>query len=151
VLLLVLKLFFQPNLSYHIMKKLALLLTIAAISLGFSSCCSMFGRPSGPGYRTETRQVRACGYTYATEQVVTPGDAKSGEVGMVQTIEKKVPRYKMVTKKIRNKCTRCVRYYCPKKECCGTTSQSTLVISSAQGSVGSPNIGLIPTMKKIAP
>ena len=98
-------------------------------------------------YRTETRQVKTCDYDIVTEEVVTPGDAKSGKGGMVQTIEKKVPRYKTVTKKVRVSCGPCVRFYCPKKDCCGTTSESTMRMASAQGSVGSPNIGLIPTMR----
>lgn len=134
------------------MKNLALLLSLAAVSLGFSSCCSMFGTSSqSAGYRTETRQVKTCHYDIVTEEVITPGDAKSGKGGMVQVIEKKVPRYKTVTKKVRIPCGKCVRTYCPKKDCCGTTSQSTIVMSSVQGSSGSPQIGLIPTMKVIAP
>lgn len=132
------------------MKNLALIISLAAISLGFSSCCSMFGTTAqSSGYRTETRQVKTCGYDIVTEQVVTPGDAKSGKGGMVQTVEKKVPRYKTVTKKIRISCGPCVRPYCPKKDCCGTTSESTMRMASAQGSVGSPNIGLIPTMREL--
>ena len=134
------------------MKNLALLLSLAAISLGFSSCCTMFGISSqGSGYRTETRQVKTCQYDIVTEEVYSPGDAKSGKGGMMQTIEKKVPRYKTVTKKVRIPCGSCVRLYCPKKDCCGTTSESTRVLASAQGPVGSPHIGLIPTMKPIAP
>ncbi len=132
------------------MKNLAVLLSLAALSLGFSSCCSMFGTTSRTAsYRTETRQVKTCGYDIVTEQVVTPGDATSGKGGMVQTIEKKVPRYKTVTKKVRVPCGPCVRQYCPKKDCCGTTSESTMRMASAQGSVGSPNIGLIPTMREL--
>ncbi len=132
------------------MKNLALLLSLAAVSLGFSSCCSMFGNPSQTaGYRTETRQVKTCGYDIVTEQIVTPGDAKSGKGGMVQTIEKKVPRYKTVTKKVRISCGSCARFYCPKKDCCGTTSKSTMRIVSVQGSVGSPSLGLIPTMREL--
>lgn len=134
-----------------IMKNLALLLSLAAVSLGFSSCCSMFGTTAKSNYHTETRQVKTCGYDIVTEQVVTPGDAKSGKGGMVQTIEKKVPRYKTVTKKVHTYCGSCVRLYCPKKDCCGTTSESTRIMASTQGSVGSPNLGLIPTMKSIAP
>lgn len=130
------------------MKNLLLLVSLIAVSLGFSSCCSMFGIPTGSaGYRTETRQVKTCYYDTVTEQVWV-GDSKSG---MMQTVEKKVPRYKTVTKKVRIPCGSCVRPYCPKKDCCGTTSQSTIKMASAQGSVGSPNIGLIPTMKPIAP
>ena len=75
------------------MKNLALIVSLAAVSLGFSSCCSMFGRKGyTASYRTETRQVKTCHYDIVTEEVVTPGDAKSGKGGMVQTIEKKVPR-----------------------------------------------------------
>lgn len=130
------------------MKNLVLLASLVAVSLGFSSCCSMFGY-SGQyaGYRTETRQVKTCGYDIVTKEVHV-GDGKDG---MVQTIEEKVPRYKTVTKRVGIKRTPCVRYYCAKKDACGTTSESTRQIASAQGSVGSPNIGLIPTMKPIAP
>lgn len=133
------------------MKKIALLLSLAALSLSFSSCCSMFGLTSQSTQHTETRRIKTCGYDIVTEQVVTPGDAKSGKGGMVQTIEKKVPRYKNVTKKVNTRCGPCVRFYCPKKDCCGTTSETTRVMASAQGSAGSPNLGLIPTMKPIAP
>jgi hypothetical protein len=134
------------------MKKLTLLLSLAVISLGFSSCCSMFGMGSmTAGYRTETKQVKTCGYDTITEEVYTPGDAKSGKGGMVQTIEKKVPRYKTVTKKTWIGCKSCTRFFCPKKDCCGTTSDSTLKMATAQGATGSPHIGLIPTMKPLAP
>lgn len=134
------------------MKKLALLISLAAVSLSFSSCCSMFGISSQAGYyRTETRQVKTCSYDIVTEEVVTPGDAKSGKGGMVQTIEKKVPRYKTVTRKVRYSGGPCVRLFCPKKDHCGTTSESTRLMATAQGGVGSPHIGLIPTMKPIAP
>lgn len=134
------------------MKNLALLLSLAAVSLGFSSCCSMFGISSqGAGYRTETRQVKTCGYDVVTEEVFIPGSSKSGKDGMVQTVEKKVPRYKTVTKKVRIPCGSCVRLYCPKKDCCGTTSDSVRNMATAQGPTGSPHIGLIPTMKPLVP
>lgn len=134
------------------MKNLALLLSLAALSLGFSSCCSMFGSGSQTaGYRTETRQVKTCHYDIVTEVVHTPGSAKSGKGGMTQTIEKKVPRYKTVTKKTRIGCGPCVRFFCPKKDCCGTTSDSTMKMATAQSATGSPHIGLIPTMKPLAP
>ena len=128
------------------MKKLLSLLTLAALSLGFSSCCSMFGAPSSTaGYRTETKQVKTCGYDTVYEQVHT-----GGKGGMTETVEKKVPRYKTVTTKTRIPCNKCTRYYCPKKDCCGTTSESTIKMATAQGPTGSPYIGLIPTMKKLA-
>ncbi len=134
------------------MKNLVLLATLVAASLGFSSCCSMFGSTSQhAGYRTVTKQVKTCGYDIVTEEVIVPGDSKSGKGGMVQTVEKKVPRYKTVTTKVAVHGSGCARFYCPTKDQCGTTSEATRNLASAQGSVGSPNIGLIPTMKPIAP
>lgn len=128
------------------MKKLLSLLTLAALSMGFTSCCSMFGAPTATaGYRTETKQVKTCGYDIVTEQIRT-----GGKNGMVETVEKKVPRYKTVTKKVRIPCSQCTRYYCPKKDCCGTTSESTIKMATTQGGTGSPYIGLVPTMKKLA-
>ena len=130
------------------MKNLALLVSLIAVSLGFSSCCSMFGVANmSSGYRTETRQVKTCHYDIVTKEVMVPGDSKSGKDGMVQTIEERVPRYKTVTKKVRIPCGSCTRFYCPKKDCCGTTSESTMRMASVQGSSGSPNLGLVPTMR----
>ncbi|QTN32806.1 hypothetical protein HZ994_10835 [Akkermansiaceae bacterium] len=132
------------------MKKLLSLFALLALSLGFSSCCSLFGSQTGTaGYRTTTKQVKTCGYDIVTEQV-NVGGSKSGKGGMIETIEKKVPRYKTVTKKTRVPCNQCVRLYCPKKDCCGSTSEAFLKMSTAQGPVGSPHIGLVPTMRKLA-
>lgn len=132
------------------MKNLLLLVSLIAVSLGFSSCCSMFGNQTAD-YRTETRKVKTCGYEIVTEEVHTPGDAKSGKGGMVETIEKKVPRYKTVTKHVKVKCGPCVRLYCPKKGCCGTTSEAFLKMVTVQGGTGSPHMGLVPSMKPLAP
>lgn len=100
------------------------------------------------GTRTETRQQRVwCAYDVVTKQVVTPG--QDGKGGMVETVEEKVPRYRTVTRTVRVACGRCTRYYCPKKDCCGTTSESTMRMASMQGGSGSPNLGLIPTMKPL--
>ncbi len=130
------------------MKNVIFLASLVAVSLGFSSCCSMFGYTNQfAGYRTETRQVKTCYYDTVTKEVRV-GDGKDG---MTQTVEERVPRYKTVTKRVGIKRSACVRHYCPKKDACGTTSEQTRQMASAQGSVGSPNLGLIPTMKPIAP
>jgi len=134
------------------MKNLFMLVSLVAVSLGFSSCCSMFGSHTNTaGYRTETRQVKTCGYDLVTEEVFVKGGNKSCKDGMVVTTTKKVPRYKTVTTKVRVSCGSCVHTYCPKKDCCGTTSQLTLNMVSTQGSSGSPSVGLVPSMKKLAP
>ena len=127
------------------MKNLLLLASLVAVSLGFSSCCSMFGAPSAD-YRTVTKQVKTCGYETVTEVVHT-----GGKGGMTETIEKRVPRYKTVTKKVKVKCGSCVRFYCPKKGCCGTSHELFLKMATVQGGTGSPHMGLVPTMKPLAP
>lgn len=132
------------------MKNLLLLVSLVAVSLGFSSCCSMFGNQVAE-YQTVTKKVKTCGYDTVTEEVHTPGDSKSGKGGMVQTIEKKVPRYKTVTKKVKVKCGSCVRFYCPKKGCCGTSHDLFLKMATVQGGTGSPHMGLVPSMKPLAP
>ena len=132
------------------MKKLALFAALAAVSLGFSSCCSMFGIPTtSAGYRTETRQVKTCKYDTVTEQVRIAGSAKGGDT--YEVVEKRVPRYKTVTRKVRVPCGPCVRFYCPRKDCCGTMSESARKMITAQSGVGSPHIGLAPTMRPLAP
>ncbi|MEI6655567.1 MAG: hypothetical protein WCP45_12430 [Verrucomicrobiota bacterium] len=134
------------------MKNLFALASLIAVSLGFSSCCSMFGKHNQTaGYRVETRQVKTCGYDLVTEQVVVKGGSKSCKDGLVVTTTKKVPRYKTVTTKTRIKCGNLVHFYCPKKDCGGTTSDTTLSMATDQGASGSPAIGLMPTMKKLVP
>lgn len=128
------------------MKKPLILLAIGALSILLSSCCSMFGRPSFfSGYRTETHQVATGKYETVYEEVHT-----GGKGGMVQTVEKKVPIYKTVTRRVLVPCQRGTRYYCPKKDCNGTTSEAFTKMASTQGSTGSPHIGLVPTMRKLA-
>lgn len=131
------------------MKKLLSLLPLIALSLGFSSCCSMFGLPAGgAGYTTETHQVKTSSYETVTEEIYV--EDSSGKGGMMQTVEKQVPGYKTVTRRVRVPCQKCVRRYCPKKDCCGSTSEEYLKMVTAQGPTGSPFIGLVPTMRKLA-
>ncbi|MEI6673895.1 MAG: hypothetical protein WCO57_01830 [Verrucomicrobiota bacterium] len=134
------------------MKNLFALASLIAVSFGFSSCCSMFGKhDQTAGYRVETHQVKTCGYDLVTEQVVIKGGSKSCKDGLIVTKTKKVPRYKTVTTKTRIACGNAVHFYCPKKDCGGTTSDLTLSMASDQGSSGSPAIGLMPTMRKLVP
>jgi len=131
------------------MKKIALFAALAGVSLGFTSCCSMFGLSStSAGHITETRQVKTCRTDTVTEHVLVSSSPKGGNV--YETVEKKVPRYKTVTRKTRVPCGPCVRFYCPRSGCCGTTGESTRKMATAQGAVGSPHIGLIPTMRPLA-
>ncbi|MGJ8642690.1 MAG: hypothetical protein ACSHX9_04715 [Luteolibacter sp.] len=127
------------------MKKFLGLLTLVALSMGFCSC-TMFGvRDRHAGTRTSTKQVKD-GYDTVYQEV--PSESKGG---MATTVEKQVPRYKTVTTKSKAPCPDCSRYYVVKKGCCGTTSEHYRALVTAQGPTGSPNIGLTPTMKPLAP
>lgn len=127
------------------MKNLLLILPLIALSLGLSSCCSMFGiKTQTAGYTEETTQRKLCGYDTVREEVLV--DSKSG---LTEIRETKVPRYKTVTKKVRVPCPDCVRLYCLDEGCCGSKTEAARKMASMQGSSGSPNLGLIPTMRKI--
>jgi len=127
------------------MKNLLLILPLVAVTLGLSSCCSMFGWKSGSaGYTEETHKRKLCGYDIVREEVVV--DAKSG---LTEVRETKVPRYKVVTKKVRIKCPSCTRFYCLEEGCCGSKTESARKMATVQDASGSPHVGLIPTMKKI--
>lgn len=129
------------------MKKITLLFTLATIALGLSSCCSMFGKRSlFAGSYEETYEVKTCGYDVVrTEKVV---DAKSG---LVEVTETKVPRTETKTKKVWVACPKCTRYYCLDEGCCGSSTKAARKMATAQNATGSPHMGLIPTMKPIAP
>lgn len=125
------------------MKKLLQIISLVAVSISFSSCCSMFAGLAPAQYRTE--KVKTCGYETVTQEVPVAGS----KGGLTQTVTTKVPKYKTVKRVVY--CGSCTRFYCPDKDCCGTTGNGVRKMASAQGSVGSPNIGLIPTMKPLAP
>lgn len=125
------------------MKKLLQIASLLIVTLSFSSCCSMFSGLAPAQYKTE--RVRTCGYDTVTKEVPVAGS----KGGLTETVTTKVPRYKTVKRVVY--CKSCTRYYCPDKDCCGTTGPKTLKMATAQGGVGSPHIGLIPTMKPLAP
>lgn len=124
---------------------------VAVAALGLSSCCCMFSAPAKADYVTVQKKV--CGRKHVVvDQVWVPGDPgpKGGMAkgGMYQPVEREVVRYKEVKKKVR---CRCIDWFCPDRDCCGTTGPMTIARASAQGWSGSPHVGLIPTMKKLAP
>ena len=54
-----------------------------------------------------------------------------------------------MTKRTRIKCPDCTRFYCIEDGCCGSGADGAIRMASMQGGSGSPNVGLIPTMRKI--
>jgi hypothetical protein len=124
------------------MKNLFLSALCAVTALGLSSCCCLF---SGNNTYT-TKETKLAGHKTVTREVTVATGSKGGLV--TETVTEKVPVYKENTRRHR---TVCARTYCPAKGACGTTGEGVLKMSTAQGGVGSPHIGLIPTMKPLAP
>jgi len=56
-----------------------------------------------------------------------------------------------VVKTKKHTCTKCGSWFCPKPDCCDTVSNRVLSRATGQGGTGEPQIGLIPTMKTLAP
>lgn len=107
------------------MKTKIQLLTVALFAVLFASCCNF----NKHGY-------------IEGEQKVLVSESTGAKGGMV-TVEKTV--------KVKHECTKCGSFYCPKPDCCGIVPNSVLSRATAQGGTGEPHIGLIPTMKTLAP
>jgi len=118
------------------MKTTIQLIALALVSLAYSSCCGLL--PCG-GSLTAEKEVTT--YT-ETQRTVYAG--KSSYV-----VTDRVPH--TTTKRVAHCCSKCGSSYCPKPECCGITSPKVLARATAQGGTGEPHIGLIPTMKTLAP
>ena len=56
-----------------------------------------------------------------------------------------------VVKAKKQGCRKCGSSYCAKPGCCGVVSKAVLSRATVQGGSGEPHIGLIPTMKTLAP
>ena len=85
-------------------------------------------------------------YKTVTKEVQVSTGAKGGIETRI--VKEKVPVYKTryVTTRVG-----CVRSYCSRDAACGTTSENIMKMASTQGATGSPHIGLVPTMKPLAP
>lgn len=124
------------------MKNLFLSIVGASLALGLSSCCCLLG--SNNSYKTQ--ETYLAGHKKVTKEVVVSSDAKGGMV--TKTVTEKVPVFKTRTKTSR---VGCVRPYFVRSGACGTTSQKVVKMATSQAAVGSPHIGLAPTMKSLAP
>ncbi len=113
------------------MKNALKLLALALFSAAFSSCC---GLGSCPGVIEGEKRI-------TTYETVPSHGAKGG-------VDVQVPV--VTTEKVKHKCTKCGSSFCP-KNCCGIISKNVLARATTQGGSGEPHIGLIPTMKVLAP
>jgi len=107
------------------MKMITRILAIGLFAVLFSSCCNL----GQVGTITGEKKVLVSEYT--------------GAKGGITTVEK--------TEKVKHKCCLCGSWYCPKPQCCGIVSDSVLSRATGQSGTGEPPIGLIPTMKTLAP
>jgi len=117
------------------MKTTLQLFTLAILSLAFSSCCGLLPCPGGLTAEKEVTTMQNATTTYYTGK-------SSFEV------HHKVPVTHTVT--VKKACTKCGSSFCPKPECCGIVSDTVLARATSQGGTGEPQLGLIPTMKKLA-
>ncbi len=118
------------------MKTTLQLFALALLSLVYSSCCGIglcHGSLTAEKEVTEFQETKRTVYGSKTSYEVTD----------------RVPVTKTV--KLTHRCSKCGSSYCPKPECCGIISNEVLARATAQGGTGEPHIGLIPTMKNLAP
>lgn len=107
------------------MKTTIKLFAMALFAVLFTSCCNF----------REVGSITGEKKTLVTEQ--------TGAKGGMHTFEKTV--------KVEHLCTDCGSTFCPKPECCGIINRSVLSRATGQSGTGEPHIGLIPTMKTLAP
>ena len=81
------------------------------------------------------------------EVVVIRFEGPKGGPG--ETVKVRRPVVKTVRKAVT--CTSCGSWYCSDAACCGIVSSQVLRRATAKGGSGEPHIGLIPTMKELAP
>ncbi len=120
------------------MKTTIQLLALAAISLAFSSCCSIF-----PCVGSLSAQKEVTTFTENQRTVYGGKGAKSSSY----VVTDRVPTTTTHDKK--HWCTNCGSSFNPYTECCGIVSKQVTSRATAQGSTGEPGIGLIPTMKDL--
>lgn len=109
------------------MKTTIKLFAVALFAVLFSSCssCNLSHRGSISG-----------------EQKVLVSQ-NTGAKGGMSTVEK------IVT--VNHDCRVCGSTFCPKPQCCGIINTSVISRATGQSGTGEPPIGLIPTMKTLAP
>ncbi len=100
-------------------------LAIALFAVLFSSCCNF----------------REVGTIEGEKKVLV--HENSGTKGGITTYEATIP--------VIHECTTCGSSFCPKPQCCGIINDSVLSRATGQSGTGEPPIGLIATMKTLAP
>ncbi len=118
------------------MKTTLQLLALAMLSLVYSSCCGFL----------------PCGGSLSAEREVTELQEVPVEVVGKHRSYTRIDLVPVtVTETVEEGCKRCGSSYCATSGSCGIISKRVLARATGQGSTGEPHIGLIPTMKTLAP
>ena len=118
------------------MKTTLQLFALATLSLIYSSCCGFL----------------PCGGSLSAEREVTKLQEVPVEVVGKNRSYTRIDLVPVtVTEQVKGRCNRCGSSFCAKPQCCGIVNKSVLTRATGQGSTGEPHIGLIPTMKTLAP
>lgn len=123
------------------MKSIAFLPAIFLLIFSLNSCCT--GCLKGKKYEA------TCGTPDETyeEQVTTWVEEEV--MGAKGPYIVRTPVVTTETKKV--DCVTCGSFYCADPGCCDTVSREVLKRATVQGGTGEPHLGLIPTMKTLAP
>ena len=122
------------------MKSLVFLTAAIAMMLSLNSCCT--GCLKGDKFEA------SCPEKETYEEQVTTWVEEEVFDGKGTTIVR-TPTVSTVTKPI--DCTTCGSFYCADPGCCDTVGREVLKRATVQGGTGEPHMGLIPTMKVLAP
>jgi hypothetical protein len=90
-------------------------------------------------------------YSDASGNSVSPSDSMSAKAKYSEPVVAEAPPMMVAKKYKKQGCTKCTSRYCPKPDCCDTVSKNVISRATMQGGSGEPHIGLIPTMKVLAP
>ena len=129
------------------MKYLALVPGLFLILISLNSCCSTCSTGKRFGVAgCEKQYIEVTETEWIEEQAYIDAGPKGGAPTPVMV---KRPVQKTVKKKVR--CNDCGSWFCPTKGCCDTVGTSVLRRATVQGGSGEPHMGMIPTMKVLAP
>ncbi|MCH2332535.1 MAG: hypothetical protein MK312_13495 [Roseibacillus sp.] len=119
---------------------MAFIPAILFLALSFSSCGLSCNGCSSKKY-VEIEEVE-----WIEEEVIAEAGAKGGTG---ETVKVRRPVVKTVRKAV--KCTPSFSWYSVDSDCGGTVSSRVQKRATGQGASGEPHVGLIPTMKELAP
>jgi len=129
------------------MKYFALFSGLALVLVTLNSCCFGCARSKRVGVAgCEKEYVEVTETEWVEQEAYLDPGPKGGQV--IPTTVKR-PVQKTVKKRVR--CSDCGSFYCSKGGCCDIVSTSVLRRATVQGGSGEPHMGMIPTMKVLAP